>query len=1361
MVYNFVGEEVELTEGQELFIKIHNQFSACVASIDEEFWKLYERYDSLLLTVHSANDDAYKIIKSKASMAIDLLQSYDVYDIDIDSFMQEYVKDSDIDEPWRNAYGIIKSQYDAIKAANYDEHLYREQRKAARGRWVGGGFSVGSALKARAKAGALNAASGLMHSMVNSIGNRASDRRADERQDAVYADADTYYSLYEGLALTVERLSYATAFALRKYANVEVEWCSGDEQTRVESILNNLKAKKIPSDKIAGQLAKAWRMNPLNDEIYEIVCQLGMDELGDTKKTMEYFGKNVEEVRADNRRKQIDKINESIVKPDALYISVKFKTFKELDDYIDGLINMFSDIGMDVETARKENKQFNDFLVAADTAKRDAIERKILASICNECNRILNLDCKVEDEKRDTELHMFLYPSAKSLYKHTINAINEIEKIKRNRLGGLHDLLQQKCEEYSCNMDKLKREYPYVYECGCYLKGEEGGDAILDEKMFLYSSFACDVEEFDTLFSECKRATENMKGAEEVFNRVIVLRDLGDIKKIVKNAEQIIGETLTKEYPFFAFGSNLDDFTGVYYLFTLNFIYIVCNETSEFYAYDYHKFIDLAVAGIQKTRMWVEISTSDKECAKKSGKWDDYNEQDNEYCICELECGLNGNKVIREVFDRVASFIRRESEANFFEERIKETDARSGMRKKVLDQYEEQIKDFNLKNEEQLKEIINQINSIQLFTEDKRAYVGYIQEILRKPILANFEEMVKNLDTKSEEQLSEIISEIETEDCLEEDKEKYINRVREALEKRILASYEEVVKNLGTKSEEQLQEIIKEIKATDCSKEDKKKLVGKVHEELDNRKLAYLDDMVKGLDSKNEVQLQEVVNEISNVKLAYSKKQHYIEKVQDCIYSKRIERIQELTEGTEKESDERLQEIITEISVIDCKESDKKPYIDLVKAELRKRAYAKLDTICTGYENSNYDECKKLLAAVREYPSEYTGDYEEKIAARMIECEKTIWNDKCAELDNMGKEQIKALIVELDSASLSVKEVFSERLTNGLNSAYAKEITLICKGAENLNFLEIDEKVKAIEKHEAPANIKKTECDAMISLVKKKYYSAFSEACEFIEAQYRSQIGVDANFVAGKAWALEVKAQSEILNKSSAYSYWEFPVIIHHADKLLSNVGYVITPERIYLSGSPVKSYNLCDVRGITVTKKLIGYQMCLVLQSGETEVISHKHGKNIEVIASFINIAINALVSAHNNIQTNYVAGRRTQAKQFMFSTRPIDAGKVKTIVPMSKQVNITEGQKQSKYGGRILKSFILESADSDRMEIIKLLQTRLEIDLSDAMKIVDAIPCVIGEPQGLIGDDLVNLFIGLMAHNCCIDPDKMEYYD
>lgn len=62
------------------------------------------------------------------------------------------------------------------------EAEYRRLRKANRGRWQGGGFGVGGAIKGAAEAGMMNIGSGAIHSVVNGLGNIKSEMKASRQK---------------------------------------------------------------------------------------------------------------------------------------------------------------------------------------------------------------------------------------------------------------------------------------------------------------------------------------------------------------------------------------------------------------------------------------------------------------------------------------------------------------------------------------------------------------------------------------------------------------------------------------------------------------------------------------------------------------------------------------------------------------------------------------------------------------------------------------------------------------------------------------------------------------------------------------------------------------------------------------------------------------------------------------------------------------------------------------------------------------------------------------------------------------------------------------------------------------------------
>lgn len=65
------------------------------------------------------------------------------------------------------------------------EAEYRKLRKASRGRWQGGGFGVGGAIKGAAEAGMMNMGTGAIHSVVNGLGNLKSELKASRQKSKV------------------------------------------------------------------------------------------------------------------------------------------------------------------------------------------------------------------------------------------------------------------------------------------------------------------------------------------------------------------------------------------------------------------------------------------------------------------------------------------------------------------------------------------------------------------------------------------------------------------------------------------------------------------------------------------------------------------------------------------------------------------------------------------------------------------------------------------------------------------------------------------------------------------------------------------------------------------------------------------------------------------------------------------------------------------------------------------------------------------------------------------------------------------------------------------------------------------------
>ena len=118
-------------------------------------------------------------------------ESYDIID-DIEKIVTSVPLDvmrGNIDEYIYQMQLAIETAYQKLQEIDSSEELKkaeRELRKSMRGRWQGGGFGIGGAIKGAVTAGAMNMATGATHSIINSIGNMGSNVSATIQRKRIF-----------------------------------------------------------------------------------------------------------------------------------------------------------------------------------------------------------------------------------------------------------------------------------------------------------------------------------------------------------------------------------------------------------------------------------------------------------------------------------------------------------------------------------------------------------------------------------------------------------------------------------------------------------------------------------------------------------------------------------------------------------------------------------------------------------------------------------------------------------------------------------------------------------------------------------------------------------------------------------------------------------------------------------------------------------------------------------------------------------------------------------------------------------------------------------------------------------------------
>lgn len=218
--YNMNTRGWEASEAAEK--EFHEWYKNCIG-IDSVLKGYYE-IASILLQKYVVN----RLFKQ--------LVNLDIYDVSEDMYIGKVIDFQKIDA----AYDYIESELEEIVEDKNEMVQYRAARKAARGRFVGGGFGLAGTIKGSLQAGALNATTGIAHSAVNTIGNIGSAMGASLKKSTLY-NKETQETLNTGIYLAIGQ-AYENHMQLVN-SRISGYYESGFETSRAIALFEN--AKKI------------------------------------------------------------------------------------------------------------------------------------------------------------------------------------------------------------------------------------------------------------------------------------------------------------------------------------------------------------------------------------------------------------------------------------------------------------------------------------------------------------------------------------------------------------------------------------------------------------------------------------------------------------------------------------------------------------------------------------------------------------------------------------------------------------------------------------------------------------------------------------------------------------------------------------------------------------------------------------------------------------------------------------------------------------------------------------------------------------------------------------------------------------
>ncbi|MDD7208762.1 MAG: zinc-ribbon domain-containing protein [Lachnospiraceae bacterium] len=330
IIHRFGNKTIKISKDYEPYIDIFQAVQKNEETKVEEFVNFY--YSS----VHSFDDildkaipTLFEKIRETLSFVITVLMKYGVDDIDEEQ-LREVLESRVKPDNYLNVYfekaEAIQTEIERIKG-------YRGVERASRGRWQGGGFGIGGAIKGAVTAGAMNMVTGAFRGIGDSITNASDRKRIQNMKENAFHAQDNVQILADGLGHDCLVVFYGIYEILSGHGVLpRLDMKTSAEETR----LNNYMKRNNYGETISSIIA-CIEKNPFWSYPYELLCEMSPVNVNDilaiahhysVKTDMDFESDQQKEAEEwENRKKKAEK-NKRYV--DQLIEEMKFDKVVEL-----------------------------------------------------------------------------------------------------------------------------------------------------------------------------------------------------------------------------------------------------------------------------------------------------------------------------------------------------------------------------------------------------------------------------------------------------------------------------------------------------------------------------------------------------------------------------------------------------------------------------------------------------------------------------------------------------------------------------------------------------------------------------------------------------------------------------------------------------------------------------------------------------------------------------------------------------------------------------------------------------------------------------------------------------------------------
>ena len=284
-VYKILDSEITVSTAIENSRYIANVFYPYFSTCEETIKKWYRQQGDCSRILRNYKDLQVQIVLDFLEEAFGILNSNQIYTIDKESLAIRFL--SNCLEELNGTAEDMALDLDDIDENKENAAEFRRMRKASRDRWHGGGFGISGAITGAAKAGALNAASGIGHSIRNAAGNFVSSVGASVKKGQLFSQYEPkFVECAENIIFNVES---EMREILKAEKNLKFEFQSEEDNQKGNAIYQNFANGNIPSSSRREMIATALSLNYYNPRIYETIWYNYGDPTGDLIKMANAF----------------------------------------------------------------------------------------------------------------------------------------------------------------------------------------------------------------------------------------------------------------------------------------------------------------------------------------------------------------------------------------------------------------------------------------------------------------------------------------------------------------------------------------------------------------------------------------------------------------------------------------------------------------------------------------------------------------------------------------------------------------------------------------------------------------------------------------------------------------------------------------------------------------------------------------------------------------------------------------------------------------------------------------------------------------------------------------------------------------